>query len=94
MKYMLAHTTNRPIAYYIQDSSCGNNSHDFILQNVQNRIANTRDARHFAQKVRDLKNLRVTADYRIEIIQQVSGLECLQKAEACVAKLKQYFGNI
>ncbi len=94
MKYMLAHTTRCPIAYEEQDSSCGSDSHNFILQNVQNRITDPRNARNFAQKVRDLKNIRITADYHIEIVHQERGLECLDKAENCIANLKQYFGNI
>lgn len=94
MKYMLAHTSKSPIAYDEQDSSCGNDSHNFILQNVQNRITNLSNSRSFAQKVRDLKNIRIVVDYHIEIVHQESGLECLQKAESCIANLKQYFGNI
>lgn len=94
MKYMLAHTNESPITYDEQDSSCGNDSHNFILQKVQNRITNPRNARNFAQKVRDLKNIRITADYHIEMVDQESGLDCLQKAETCISNLKQYFGNI
>lgn len=94
MKYILAKTDKMPISYEDQDSKQGVDSHNFILEEVKKRIDNTTNKRRFAQQVRLLRNSRIRADYKSEVIMQNEGLECKQQAEACISKLKQFFGNI
>lgn len=95
MKYMLATTSNNPIGYREQDESYQNqSSHEALLSDITSRIRNESKARAFRQKVRDLRNYRVTADYQESEISLEEGLDCKQKAENCISNLKEYFGNI
>lgn len=93
MKYMLAMTSDRPISYEKQ-SETKQDSHEYILCEIQNRISNPKNARNFTAKVRDLKQLRVIADYETKVFSDIEGLDCKSKAEGLIANLKNYFGNL
>lgn len=96
MKYMLAKTDRNPISYQLQDEQCKNktSSHDYLLIEIQNRILDSRNGRDFAQHVRSLKRERVEADYKSRMFTLEESLDCKQKAEGLITKLKTYFGNI
>ena len=93
MKYMLAHTNNRPVSYSDQIQE-GADSHENILRLIRDRINDPRKARAFGQEVRDLKKYRVSADYELTEFTDLDGLVCKEKADGLIAKLKTYFGNL
>ena len=94
MKYMLAHTEVNPISYSLQkDYSQSQSSHDYLIDQIKQRINKPRDARDFAQDVRALKKNRVDADYEVREFNLDESLECRQQAEGLISKLKRYFGD-
>lgn len=95
MKYMLANTRNSPISYAQQEKGSNNrSSHEYILQEIKNKISNNRRRRDFDQEFRALKRSRRNADYKTQIISTNDSLDCKQKADSLIAKLKQNFGDI
>lgn len=95
MKYMLAHTDKNPISYIEQKEECSDkSSHDYVIEQIKNRIGKPADARDFAQGVRDLKKERVDADYDRRVFKEIESIECRDKANGLITKLKTYFGNI
>lgn len=93
MKYILHATTNSPIPYQSQDDK-NVSSHEYLLTETKNRINKPKDAKSFAEEFRFLKGERVRADYNLEKFTDVESLDCRQKADSLISKLKTYFGNI
>lgn len=93
MKYMLANTNRRPLTYEEQNAKI-KNSHEFILEEIANRINLQTNRRDFTQQVRTLKKLRVAADYTERDFTEDESLDVKEKADNVISKLKQYFGNI
>lgn len=93
MKYMLATTSNNPIPY-INQCKTKQDSHEYILLEIQRRITNPKNARAFTASVRNLKQLRVLADYEVKAFTDIEGLDCKNKADGLISNLKTYFGNI
>lgn len=95
MKYILANVSHNPISYEIQNLHSGESSHEYILDEIKNRISTSpRNLRNFCEGVRFLKSERVDADYKLRIFTESEGLSCKSKAEGLIANLKTYFGNI
>ena len=97
MKYTLAHTDKKPLAYEEQDEqSKGKSSHEYIIVQIKQRIDRHRPkaVQEFAQTVRELKDMRIDADYSSRQFTVEESLECKQQAEGLIAKLKTYFGNL
>ena len=97
MKYILAHTDKEPLSYEEQDEhSKGKSSHEYIIVQIKQRIDRHRPkaAQEFAQTVRELKDMRIDADYSSRQFTVEESLECKQQAEGLIAKLKTYFGNL
>ena len=97
MKYTLAHTDKEPLTYEEQDEqSKGKSSHEYIIVQIKQRIDRHRPkaAQEFAQTVRELKDMRIDADYSSRQFTVEESLECKQQAEGLIAKLKTYFGNL
>ena len=97
MKYTLAHTDKEPLSYEEQDEqSKGKSSHEYIIVQIKQRIDRHRPkaAQEFAQTVRELKDMRIDADYSSRQFTVEESLECKQQAEGLIAKLKTYFGNL
>ena len=94
MTYILAHTDN-PISYDEQTQQAKNqSSHEYIIIKIKERFDNKKEARDFAQDVRDLKRDRVDADYSEREFNLDESLECRNQANRLISKLKRYFGNI
>ena len=94
MKYMLAHTDKNPISYTLQyDKTKGKDSHEYIIEQIKLRIPKPYEARDFAQDFRVLKNDRVAADYDTRQFDIEESLECKQRADRLITKLKTYFGD-
>ena len=51
------------------------------------------EAKDFAECFRVLKNDRVTADYKTRLFDIEESLECKQRADRLITKLKKYFGD-
>ena len=95
MKYMLANTTNKPIALVDQDAHKGDSSHEYILTEIKNRInKDPRTVRNFTETVRLLKNDRVDADYHLRNFTDIESITCKDYAVGLIANLKTYFGNL
>lgn len=97
MKYILAHTDKEPLSYEEQDEqSKEKSSHEYIIVQIKQRIDRHRPkaAQEFAQTVRELKDMRIDADYSSRQFTVEESLECKQQAEGLIAKLKTYFGNL
>ena len=95
MKYVLAHTDMQPLSYEEQtEKSGGNGSHKYLINQIKQRINNSKKARKFVQAVRELKEARVDADYRIRQFTQEESLACKQQAEELITKLIMYFGDL
>ena len=93
MKYILAKTDRRPLAYNEQNSS-SQSSHDFVIEEIVNRIKKSTDGRDFAQQVRRLKKQRVDADYTDRNFTEDESLGCKENAVGAISKLKRYFGDL
>lgn len=94
MKYMLAHMDENPISYKTQSKKTkGKGSHEYIIGQIQQRIPEQYDKRDFAQDIRVLKNDRVAADYKTRLFDIEESLECNQRADILITKLKTYFGD-
>lgn len=93
MKYMLANTDKNPISYEGQNID-GGDTHRFILQEIRNRIKNSRNAASFVDGFRDLKQARVNADYTLQEFSADDSTDYHQKANGLITNLKTYFGNI
>lgn len=95
MKYILAHTDMQPLSYEEQtEKSGGKGSHKYLINQIKQRINNSKKARKFVQAVRELKEARVDADYRIRQFTQEESLACKQQAEELITKLIMYFGDL
>ena len=67
-------------------------SHNFIIEEIGNRMqATVREEKRFKEKVRNLKQARVQADYEVESITVDESLGYKQLADGVIAQLKQYF---
>ena len=95
MKYILAHTDMQPLSYEEQtEKSGGKGSHKYLINQIKQRINNSKKARKFVQAVRELKEARVDADYRIRQFTQEESLACKRQAEELITKLIMYFGDL
>lgn len=93
MKYMLANTDRSPLTYQEQMVT-NKGSHEYILEEIANRINSPTNKRTFTQQVRVLKKLRLDADYTERDFSEDESLDAKEKADNAISKLKQYFGNI
>lgn len=95
MKYILAHTDRQQLSYEEQDKqSKEEGSHKYMIEQIKQRISQTKKGQEFAQFVLFLKKKRVEADYSIRQFTMEESLELKQLAEGLIAKLKMYFGNL
>lgn len=94
MKYMLANTDRNPISYDVQsEKTKEQNSHEYMISEIRQRISKEKYARDFVQDVRALKKERIDADYNAKEFSVEESLECKEQAERLISKLKTYFGN-
>lgn len=95
MKYYLAKTSRNPITYESQDNAFGQDSHEYILREIRNRLrVSPSSESKFDQSVRNLRHLRVEADYTIKNFNAEESADAKQAADGIIANLKTYFGNI
>ena len=62
-------------------------SHDYLLKEIKNRINNPIKERKFSEIFKNLKSLRVLADYGQTDITEDESLECKEQAESAIKKL-------
>lgn len=96
MKYMLANTDKDPIPYtkQVAETDSSSSSHQFLIEEIQNRISNKDLRRQFNDGIRVLKRARIEADYTEKEFSLELGLMYKQNAQGLITKLKTNFGNI
>lgn len=87
MKYLLAEKVDSPISYSAQDAHTGEDSHKYILEEIKNRISNSTNARKLGERVRNLRQQRVLADYKDHVFNQAESLDCHNEADAIIRNL-------
>lgn len=93
MVYFLAMMKINPIPYDEQKARAnGQGSHNFVIEEIGNRMqASAKEERRFKEKIRNLKQARVQADYEERSITTDESLVYKQLADGLIAQLKQYF---
>lgn len=94
MKYILAHYSANPICYADQNKIGSQGSHEFILNEIRNRVRDSKKAKEIVDLFRLLKNRRVKADYEESLFDLDNSLDIKQKSESLDRKLKDQFGAI
>ena len=97
IKYVLANTDTEPLSYEEQTAQAKGKrmgSHDFVIEQIRQRIGDRKAGQKFAHDVRNLKQERVDADYSTRQFTLEESLACKQKAEELITKLKMYFGDL
>ena len=92
MKHLLNSHIAKPLPYSNQNTS-GGSSHDFILDQIKNRLTHTtaKFQSDFTQKFRCLRQLRVEADYSDKQFTQAECLDCRDKATELFRLLNNSF---
>ena len=91
MRYKLAYTTDSPLNYMQQDAIMkGQSSHEALLIEIKNRIANPKEKMRFGQDFEDLKAKRVEADYSPRVFTDMESMECKQQANRLISKLNNF----
>ena len=90
MKYLLAEKVINPISYEDQNKQKGD-SHKFILTEIKNRIGSSDTARKIRDRILNLQQHRVDADYKPKIFTQAEALTCKSEADAIIKNLKTLF---
>lgn len=86
MKYLLAEKAKTRISYDDQDKQ-QENSHKYILEEIKNRIKNSNNARRIRDRILNLRQHRIAADYHPQIPTQEVALECEREAVAIINNL-------
>ena len=97
IKYVLANTDTEPLSYEEQTAQAKGKrmgSHDFVIEQIRQRIGDRKAGQKFVQATSNLKKKRVDADYSTRQFTLEESLACKQKAEELIAKLKMYFGDL
>lgn len=91
MKYLLAEKSDSPISYDTQLSAGGESSHKYILDEIRNRINAPSNERRISERIKNLKQSRILADYTDRTFSQDESLECLDEANGIIKNLKNLF---
>ncbi len=92
MKHTLASDPLSPISLRDQDANAaGAGSHNYLITETASRLSQSARCRHsFLQRVRNLKQLRVVADYSSTIVGQREGKRCLEEAKSLIKQFEDY----
>lgn len=92
MKHTLASDPLSPISLRDQDANAaGAGSHSYLITETASRLSQSARCRHsFRQRVRNLKQLRVVADYSSTIVGQRDGKRCLEEAKSLIKQFEDY----
>ena len=92
MKHTLASDPLSPISLRDQDANAaGAGSHNYLITETASRLSQSARCRHsFRQRVRNLKQLRVVADYSSTIVGQRDGKRCLEEAKSLIKQFEVY----
>ncbi len=93
MKFVLNNIHKRPIGYDTQ-SWPEEDMHKRVLQEIENRIEDSRKGKDFKDRVTALHSKRVDADYSEQFYSLEDAITCKSEAEALIALLKNLFGNL
>lgn len=95
MKYLLANLKENPISYEEQSSHREENSHNYIIHEVINRInlKDYRKVKKIQEDIKILKKYRVNADYTQTSFSEEECVNIREKAETLKSMLKNYYNN-
>jgi hypothetical protein len=93
MKYCLHHYSGqlKAVTYSEQDNK-REDSHEYILKEINNRIGRPNISKDVYQFFRFLKQERINADYTGKQFSDTESLNVIDKSKGLQAKLKQAFG--
>lgn len=91
MKYILAEKASSPISYENQDAHTGESSHKYILNEIRNRIRNSSDARSLVERVKNLRQQRVKADYSSMAFTQEESVGAKDEAKEIIKTIRRLF---
>lgn len=86
VKYLLAEKAETRISYDDQNA-LGESSHQYILNEIKNRINNVNTARRVRERILSLRQYRIAADYRPKVFTQEEALNCNIEANAVIKQL-------
>ncbi len=92
MKHMLDSDPLRPISLRDQDANAGGaGSHNYLITETATRLSQDATCQQvFRQRVRNLKQLRVVADYKSTVLGQREGKRCLEEAKSLIKQFEDY----
>lgn len=92
MKHTLASDSLRPISQIDQDANAGGaGSHNYLITETATRLSQDATCQlAFRRRVRNLKQLRVVADYKSDIVGQSDGEKCLEEAKSLIKQFEDY----
>lgn len=92
MKHTLASDSLRPISLIDQDANAGGaGSHNYPITETATRLSQDATCQlAFRRRVRNLKQLRVVADYKSDIVGQSDGEKCLEEAKSLIKQFEDY----
>lgn len=94
MKYILAHTSNKPIDYVTQKEEGGSNSHKYVSKEIYDRVTNYGKLKDIRQLYAFLKEMRIEADYSNKLFPDTDSLDIIDKSKSLHRKLKDQFGAL
>ena len=92
MKHTLASDSLRPISLIDQDANAGGvGSNNYLITETATRLSQDATCQlAFRRRVRNLKQLRVVADYKSDIVGQSDGEKCLEEAKSLIKQFEDY----
>ncbi|WP_018107655.1 hypothetical protein [Porphyromonas bennonis] len=92
MKHTLASDPLRPISLRDQDANAGGvGSHNYLITETATRLSQDVTCQlAFRRRVRNLKQLRVVADYKSTVLGQRKGKRCLEEAKSLIKQFEDY----
>ena len=92
MKHTLASDPLRPISLSDQDANARRaGSHNYLITETATRLSQDATCQlAFRRRVRNLKQLRVVADYKSDIVRQCDGERCLEEAKSLIKQFEDY----
>ena len=92
MKHTLASDPLRPISLSDQDANARRaGSHNYLITETATRLSQDATCQlAFQRRVRNLKQLRVVADYKSTVLGQRQGKRCLEEAKSLIKQFEDY----
>ncbi len=94
IKFTLAERVSNKISYEEQrEKSLGKGSHEYLINEIRNRISSRYAERTFMEQIRDLRQNRVLADYDIKFFTPEESLDIKYKADKLIYHISHNFNK-